>query len=923
MRYLAAYKARHIPRIDRNASGPRAIESALAQLSLWNAVQIQLAQTAGLSVECRIIAGRRERRTAQGDAAGQSSLYLLVGENAASSEATSVSRSIGAIERLLPMEYGWARVAPRASLRPEFEAESGWSIARVVRRVEFVTLPRVAPGLLNFGSSLDVPGLDDRVGSEGQPASTGKAPPAEPTSDRSRGAAWMHVRTLPNIQSTNVVRDLRGPKPLCLPLLGTLSQYVRTTRRLFQELEHSSPVVVSIAIHPIDSGALRRDRVIATAWKRFLEPFAAAIANAGFAEYGTLRGAYDRYWLPDKYLANLSIRVAARDDAQAVGVAQHICSRLGGMRGFEVIPPSRQGGSPIELLGDPAIDIPSPGWSGEHWENAKQFWRERLAEADVADPFMPGYIDFLSRFPHLYTVEETEQVLTLPVADDEGLAGMETQMVPPFSAPSLRYDPVVGPSGSPAEPESDRVRIGMAKSMPVMSELEGWREPEVYQWHTIKRDDLTKHALIVGSTGSGKTMATLFFARECLRLSVPFLVIEPVKTEYYDRLQGAVTRAGTTLQRLRFEGENGFRADGFFAFDPMRLQSGVTVARHASYLKSCFEAAFPMEPWLALVLEAGILAYYTSAKFEGGCGLSMFTEGGASVHEDRGAEGIFPSLKTFESFFCGSDNSFLNRAFPSSTDEAESQMAREHKQMFKRRFQNLLGGVFGQACEWADDCFRADPKLLYEPFTASLNENTVVELDGIPDPEQKSLVMAFLMTFLFERRQADDLYARRNGQSGIGGLKHVLILEEAHRLLANTGGGRGHDTVGQDSKSKAVSLFTDMLAEIRAFGQGLVIVEQIPTKIVPEAVKNTNLKIMLRLTSKEDRDYLGEAMNFTDVQKRFVTSLRAERGKEIQFVAFEEGVDQPVLLSLPLPPLGEKVSGWLFDEFFPVTRSES
>jgi hypothetical protein len=92
-----------------------------------------------------------------------------------------------------------------------------------------------------------------------------------------------------------------------------------------------------------------------------------------------------------------------------------------------------------------------------------------------------------------------------------------------------------------------------------------------------------------------------------------------------------------------------------------------------------------------------------------------------------------------------------------------------------------------------------------------------------------------------------------------------------------------------------------MLAEIRAFGQSIVIVEQIPTKIVSEAVKNTNLKIMLRLTADDDREYLGSAMNFTDDQKRFVTSLRAEAGRGVDMVVFEQQLDQPRLLSLPLP----------------------
>jgi hypothetical protein len=48
---------------------------------------------------------------------------------------------------------------------------------------------------------------------------------------------------------------------------------------------------------------------------------------------------------------------------------------------------------------------------------------------------------------------------------------------------------------------------------------------------------------------------------------------------------------------------------------------------------------------------------------------------------------------------------------------------------------------------------------------------------------------------------------------------------------------------------------------------------------------------MHRITSHEDREYLGEAMNFNEQQKRFVSSLR--RGEA---VVFEEHLDHPVLV---------------------------
>ena len=42
-------------------------------------------------------------------------------------------------------------------------------------------------------------------------------------------------------------------------------------------------------------------------------------------------------------------------------------------------------------------------------------------------------------------------------------------------------------------------------------------------------------------------------------------------------------------------------------------------------------------------------------------------------------------------------------------------------------------------------------------------------------------------------------------------------------------------------------MFADLLAEVRAYGEGLVIAEQIPAKLIPDAIKNTAVKIVHRL----------------------------------------------------------------------------
>ena len=49
-----------------------------------------------------------------------------------------------------------------------------------------------------------------------------------------------------------------------------------------------------------------------------------------------------------------------------------------------------------------------------------------------------------------------------------------------------------------------------------------------------------------------------------------------------------------------------------------------------------------------------------------------------------------------------------------------------------------------------------------------------------------------------------------------------------------------------------------LLAEVRAYGQGIMIVDQIPTKLAPDVIKNTGLKIAHRIVSGDDRAVLTD-----------------------------------------------------------------
>ena len=72
-----------------------------------------------------------------------------------------------------------------------------------------------------------------------------------------------------------------------------------------------------------------------------------------------------------------------------------------------------------------------------------------------------------------------------------------------------------------------------------------------------------------------------------------------------------------------------------------------------------------------------------------------------------------------------------------------------------------------------------------------------------------------------------------------------------------------------------VEMFANLLAEVRKYGECLIIADQIPNKLVSDVIKNTNTKIIHRLFAADDRHAIGDAMGLNDEQKDFLPMLQA------------------------------------------------
>lgn len=103
------------------------------------------------------------------------------------------------------------------------------------------------------------------------------------------------------------------------------------------------------------------------------------------------------------------------------------------------------------------------------------------------------------------------------------------------------------------------------------------------------------------------------------------------------------------------------------------------------------------------------------------------------------------------------------------------------------------------------------------PIEDLLQKPTIIELAAIENSDEKALIISLLLLSILSYVNANYI--------GDGTLKNIILLEEAHVLLdaeTNTG----------DARPAAIAqeLLKRMLAEIRAYGVGLMVADQSPEK---------------------------------------------------------------------------------------------
>lgn len=390
----------------------------------------------------------------------------------------------------------------------------------------------------------------------------------------------------------------------------------------------------------------------------------------------------------------------------------------------------------------------------------------------------------------------------------------------------------------------------------------------------VSLDTLNRHTFVCGATGAGKSQTIRGLLESLARRShpIPWLVIEPAKAEYA-RMSGRLKGVSSVL-RIR-PGDRNAPPASINPLEPASLEPGnpdrtFPLQGHADLVRALFLAAFQAQEPFPQVLSRALVDCYA----RGGWDLVssdplMRWDSDSGQPSPSGARiPRYPSL------------AHLQRTAIEVVEGIgyAEDIKRNVRGFVDVRIGSLRLGAPGRFFEGGHPLDVAE----------LLRRNVVFELETVTNDEDKAFVMGAILVRIYEQLllEEKERFARDGGPAPF---RHLTVIEEAHRLLRNVG--------AESPAAHSLELFASLLAEVRAYGEGIVVAEQIPSKLIPDVIKNTALKVVHRLPAADDREAVGATMNLSDEQSRYVVSLEPGVG-----AIFSDGMDRPVLGRIAASP---------------------
>ena len=343
----------------------------------------------------------------------------------------------------------------------------------------------------------------------------------------------------------------------------------------------------------------------------------------------------------------------------------------------------------------------------------------------------------------------------------------------------------------------------------------------------LDKNVINKHIFVAGVTGSGKTTTC---QKILINSQLPFLVIEPAKNEYRVLTETVNDILIFTLGKDKVAP---------FRLNPFEFYPHESITSHVDMIMASIESSFDMEAAIPQIIEKSIYECY--------CDYGWNIENDTNSHfsNDDIANGAY-AFPTLSDLISKTEDIVKKQGF-------DIRLQNDYIGSIKARLQGLTLGAKGLMLNTRRSV----------DFRDLVHSKVIIELEDIRNGSEKALIMGFILSNLTEAIKTE--YYRDDN------FKHITLVEEAHRLLSK------YEPGDSLNKKQGVEMFADMLAEVRKYGESLIIADQIPAKLTPEVLKNTNTKIVHKLFASDDKETMGNTMALSNEQKDFLSFLDTGR----------------------------------------------
>lgn len=436
------------------------------------------------------------------------------------------------------------------------------------------------------------------------------------------------------------------------------------------------------------------------------------------------------------------------------------------------------------------------------------------------------------------------QYLSTPVSTKE--LSLATSL-PRRDVPGLRFvKTAVRFANNPSEIKypGDKIRLGRIVDTGIVQGTS----------YDIDINSLVRHTLVSGITGSGKSTTCKRLLKTILNCNIPVMVIEPAKDDYVRWAINMNKNLPPEKQfRIFMPGFDSF--DGFpleqlklNLFEPAHVDGApVDLLQHSEIAATLLNACLPSEEVIPILIEETV--YDT---------ISLW----ALANDRPFEEGLVRPMKHYPritELLGNVDEVMRHKTY-------EPKVRDNMKEILTTRFKSLSRGTRGKILNV--DCST--------DYSALFSGNVIINISRLAGSKDKALVMSLMMQALYEYRISRYTYDKKYREKAQQNkLMHVALIEEAHNVLL-----KPNDNQSSGSPQRAAAdLFGNMLSELRGYGQGFIVVDQVPTRLIDDVIKNTNYKIVHRITAPDDQAVMASSMAFREDQKSIIPTL--EKGNAI------------------------------------------